>query len=419
QVYGADHISMGDALMAYAWNLRQAGDGAGAEKYAREALAVFEKQNDARRSLGAYSGLLNFLIKQSKYVEAEAVGQKALALAREKGQDVKAAEILQSLSTIKRVTRSPVEAEKLSREALALQRRLSKPPPPYSLLEHGTNLSVLRKYEEAEPLLREALASFRERNFDEGHPSVLDVKRRLGDLLAGKGDSAGLTALRKDLIVSLRKSLESQPDNATLRTELGESLFATGDVDGAMAQYAEAIAKNPTLVMAWKGRAECFAAKGDFAKATDEYSKALKLSTLPGQRETIGHSLRISGFGRRGAARLDEAEHFLRTAARIFEELRDQTPDNSSHWHFLADTHREVGLCLLGRNKPEEAEKEFRKAIEIHEQRVARKAPGDYVNDVEWSLAFLDLARLLIKSGRTQEAVPLVARGVEVNHPND
>ena len=108
----------------------------------------------------------------------------------------------------------------------------------------------------------------------------------------------------------------------------------------------------------------------------------------------------------------------FRYAVRTFEVLKDTDPGTASHWHFLADTHREVGRVLLDRNKPEEAEQEFRQAIGIHEQRVA-KLPDDRVNDLEWSAAYFDLARLLIKSGRAQEAIPLIARGVEVDPANE
>jgi tetratricopeptide (TPR) repeat protein len=143
---------------------------------------------------------------------------------------------------------------------------------------------------------------------------------------------------------------------------------------------------------------------------------------VPGQVHSpwaFAHKYRLLAFALRDADQFDEAEQMLQKAIRLFEKLIEKEPEDAAYWHYLADTHREVGRVLLDRKKPEEAEQELRKAVEIHDQRVAKKIPGDYVNHLEWSLAYLDLAQLLIKTGRTQDAIPLVTRGVEVAPAND
>lgn len=130
--------------------------------------------------------------------------------------------------------------------------------------------------------------------------------------------------------------------------------------------------------------------------------------------DTIPHRQRDLAFALRDAGRLDEAGEMFQYAAGMFESLRDKDPGNTIYWHFLADTHREVGLVELGKQNLEQAEHELRRAVEIHEQRVA-KFPDKSVNDAEWSYAYFDLARLLMKTGRMKEVMPLIARGVEVD----
>jgi tetratricopeptide (TPR) repeat protein len=135
-------------------------------------------------------------------------------------------------------------------------------------------------------------------------------------------------------------------------------------------------------------------------------------------RASIGHRRRDLAFLLRHAGRLEMAELTFMQAVRTFEELRNHDPGTAGHWHYLADTHREVGLVQVNLDKTKEAEQEFRRAIDVHEQRVAR-FPDEHISDAEWSLAYFDLARLLVKTGRMQEALPLVTRGVSVNPSND
>src|SRR4029079_5091831 len=65
RLYGPDHILVANRLMDYAWLLRMDRDGAGAERCAREAIAIFQKRNaDAKQILAAFIGLQNFLFSQ-------------------------------------------------------------------------------------------------------------------------------------------------------------------------------------------------------------------------------------------------------------------------------------------------------------------------------------------------------------------
>ena len=111
---------------------------------------------------------------------------------------------------------------------------------------------------------------------------------------------------------------------------------------------------------------------------------------------------------------MDEAEKLTRSAIRSFEKLEISTP-NADYWHFLADSHRWLGMILVDRKRFAEAEPESRQATAINEQRVAR-LPETHVNDWEWATAYFDLAHLLIKTGRSQEAIPS-HRAVSIDAP--
>jgi serine/threonine protein kinase/tetratricopeptide (TPR) repeat protein len=137
----------------------------------------------------------------------------------------------------------------------------------------------------------------------------------------------------------------------------------------------------------------------------------------PGERgsSTLAHDFRFLAIALECAGRLEEAEAAFRDALPIFERPSIDRP-RAYVWHFLADTHRRIGVVLVARNKPAEAEQEYRRAIQIYEQQMDAKELWTEPNsDEEHSSAYSDLARLLIASGRTQEATPLMRRAVEVN----
>src|SRR5205814_1753950 len=95
----------------------------------------------------------------------------------------------------------------------------------------------------------------------------------------------------------------------------------------------------------------------------------------------IAHSYREISFQLASAGRLDESEQLLRKSVAIFEKLMTQRTSGPD-WDFAADTHRRIGELMMQRKNLTEAEKEFRRAIEMYTQRVA-KHPGEVVNNSE------------------------------------
>ena len=128
----------------------------------------------------------------------------------------------------------------------------------------------------------------------------------------------------------------------------------------------------------------------------------------------LGHSWRYLAMVLRDIGRNEEAERIFRRAIETFEQFQSLDPPSSTH--FIADTWRRVGRLQVLTENFGEAERSFRRAVEIHDDRAA-KFPDFRINQMEQASAYLDLAGLLTKSGRSQEAVPLITRAARFDDP--
>ena len=133
----------------------------------------------------------------------------------------------------------------------------------------------------------------------------------------------------------------------------------------------------------------------------------------PVHLENVGHLHRRLGFllpNRFNKAR----EHFGK-AAEIFEKLAAENPQRGGYYSdYQTDTLKVLAQTLAAAGQNDEAEGALRRSIALYQQS-ASKFPDQPVNDPAEASAYFDLARFLIKTGRLQEAVPLIARGVEVD----
>ena len=151
--------------------------------------------------------------------------------------------------------------------------------------------------------------------------------------------------------------------------------------------------------------------RGRRRDAEEVFLRALRSAKLlPFPRRTSGPAGSRAQPPRTGSSDLADqyrsacgAEKHYWAALQFFDTLHAEFPDNAHHWHFLADTHRCLGRILGITQKPHEAEKAYRQAIELHEQRAA-KLPDTSEYRWEWPLAYSNLASQLMASGRTQEA---------------
>ena len=166
QAFGSDHELVAHSLIDYAWFLRARGDSVGAEKFAREALAIQQKlgARDPTLMLANLHLLQVTVAAQRRYDEAEEFAQQALAIARAQPNPLSGeASIRRTLADIAVMQGDFAKAERLAREALALHRKLHGE----DHLATAAGWEALgyvfyrqKKFDEAEKCYREALAIF-------------------------------------------------------------------------------------------------------------------------------------------------------------------------------------------------------------------------------------------------------------------
>ena len=108
----------------------------------------------------------------------------------------------------------------------------------------------------------------------------------------------------------------------------GLALRVKNDLDGAIAEYSEAIRLDPTIGIAFGGRAMAWAAKGEHQKAIVDFDEAIRLS--PGV---------VNLYMNRGIAWQNKKE--LNKAFADFNKAIELAPENAIC--FVAARHRMVG----------------------------------------------------------------------------
>jgi serine/threonine protein kinase/regulator of sirC expression with transglutaminase-like and TPR domain len=130
------------------------------------------------------------------------------------------------------------------------------------------------------------------------------------------------------------------------------------------------------------------------------------LDRFPQFNTSFGHIGRYLGGQFLGMGKPQEAVRIHKKAIAAFEQQVAQGPTNAMAWHFLADTHRLLAHTYVASKAPAEAEKAFRKAIAIHQEREV-KLPGPPFNAPEWAASYSDFGNFLLNQGRAAEAMEL------------
>jgi tetratricopeptide (TPR) repeat protein len=113
-------------------------------------------------------------------------------------------------------------------------------------------------------------------------PPVDPLMQQVAGLLqnAAASEVRGAEALGKrqwpEAVTYLRKAVESAPDNAFTRLNLGTALFQTGDAGGALEQFQAAVRLSPGLAKAQFGIGIVTEAAGRDRDAIDAFSAAVK-----------------------------------------------------------------------------------------------------------------------------------------------
>jgi len=133
----------------------------------------------------------------------------------------------------------------------------------------GVALRRMRRLEEARQALERARAI---------DPGKLSVLFNLANVHNDLGDGAAAQAVLGELIAR-------QPQDAELRHMLGRARRHQGDLDGADAALAEALACDPFFLPAWGDRAMLASERQQHERALEILDEGLKL--LPGERRLI------------------------------------------------------------------------------------------------------------------------------------
>ena len=91
----------------------------------------------------------------------------------------------------------------------------------------------------------------------------------LGLALAKKGDVEGA-------IAQFRQALEIHPDDAEIHYNLGVALFVKGDLDGAIAQYQKALDNAPDNAEFHNNLGTALFAKGSVEEAIAQFQESIK-----------------------------------------------------------------------------------------------------------------------------------------------
>ncbi len=264
--------------------------------------------------------------------------------------------------TVRKLAGRPAEAELDFRAALAIQQAWGEAGA-VAAADCANDLALTlldqRRFDEAEPLLREVLAFGRLRE-NEDEPIRGEAVNNMGSLHLARGEFALAAPLFSEAIdVNCRILGDSHPNIATNLDNLAQALQGKSDLDGALRAYREALAMrrelfaddHPELATTLHNLAVLHYVRGE----RDACEQALRESLTIFRRAhglahadtlTVVDSL-VSVVG--AAKRWDEAERLLLEA---FNAVRDEPSISRERKVALAARLRQLYAAW---NKPEEA----------------------------------------------------------------
>jgi serine/threonine protein kinase/tetratricopeptide (TPR) repeat protein len=221
------------------------------------------------------------------------------------------------------------------------------------------------------------------------HPAEHEHQRKLAGYWKGNRSMHVVTEMPKDpqaafqsinrLVETWQALAEEYPDELGFRSDLAAMYYRTGDLLVSSGQTA-------------KGLAYTMKAKSVLEKLTHEQPKT------PVYRADLAAC--YEHLARNG--RKEEVESNWREALAIRERLVVESPQVSQYRMELAFNQAQVASCLADRD-PAEAERLFRRAIEITDQLVTA-SPSAPMHFQRWLNAQNGLVDLLVKMGRETQA---------------
>lgn len=235
----------------------------------------------------------------------------------------------------------------------------------------GMVYSSLGRYEEAEPLLRQAL-ELRQKSFSGNHEDLAVSLDHLGLLQISRGQLDEAEGYLDEALTMRRELLGSNHE------AVADSLHRLGRLRRSQNRLEE---------------------------SETSYREALSLRrALLGKHKDVAVTLNNLGVVLSSRGRLDEAEEVLREAAELFEELL-----GPEHWR-LGNTLSNLALVLKSRRQYPEAMALYRHALELQRRHLG----GDHP---ELANTLNNLAVVLFREGNLDEAERSFREALKIQVP--
>ena len=354
-----------EALATIAWASTWGRNIEAAIRAAEEALAVagpagaLAVQGRAQLTIGFVRGVTGALDESAPALE------KAMAISAASGDAVNQSLSLSIAGLLRNWSGEYGEASRLQTEALLLAReRGLLLPLLFSCFMRGLTLTGKGDYDEALGSFTEGLA-LAERIGDEAiHHRLLNC---LGWLYADLGDLDHAERLNATSaqVGRRRRDPGTQP-NAELN--LAEIFAARGDLARAQDQYDEVFKywKDPSTsewmryrysIRMFAGMGELAVARGDLAAARRHSAECLELATRTNSRKNLVKGWRLAGDIARVERDWDTAEHHLRSA----RDLAVSVGNPVQRWK----AELALGHCFADAGRADEAAQAFQRALQV------------------------------------------------------
>jgi serine/threonine-protein kinase len=275
----------------------------------------------------------------------------------------------------------------------------------------GTYLR-LGRFDEAEPLLREAFATRREISNGKDHPDLATSMEMLANLLRRTAEYGEAEALyRESLAMRRRLYGEKHPEVATILHDLGTVRDRQSDYDQAESYYRKALEmrratlgrRHENVAESQNALANVLRRKGMYNEAENLYldSLALRRDVFGERHPEVAQSLANLGFLYYTMSDFERAEPLFRQSLEIRQAvLGNEHPETARGMANLARLLRKTGRL-------EEAEPLYQEALAIR-----RSVHGEMHPEIATSLN--DLATLYTSKGDYAAAEPLYRRSLAI-----
>ncbi len=183
----------------------------------------------------------------------------------------------------------------------------------------------------------------------------------------------GRTPRLEEAIRYYAAALALRPHNPAACVNLGNALWARGDLDGAIRAYREALEKHPNYAAGHERLGLALEQQGDLDGAIAELHQAIRFRRYAPDQLVLADMLVCKGLQLERKGLLDEAIACYRKAVELAPTV--------------GTAHYQLGTALVDQGDPDKAAASFREAIACDRKAIARNPSDSRVqNELAWFL---------------------------------